>query len=314
MNTQPTHLQPIILVTGATGARGGTVARALLKDKRYHVRILTRDTRSKMAQLFQRAGAELVSGDYNDRESLVMAMEGAYGVFAAPQLKEEAGAILRQGKNLVDAVRLAGIRHFVLHTSPDLKKLGKGNYPVPRYDMLALLEEYAKQSKLPATFLHIAFAYENFLDSFPLQKDNNGDYYFGFPQGDTPLAMASLEDMGKIVSSVFNEPETYTGRVVGVVGDADTCDNYAAILSRVLNRNIYYSYIPRNVYAAYDTSGAEELANMFEVQRLYVPGSKKDLEESYRINPAMQSFEEWVSRNRARFIQQFNAQFEVVVI
>ena len=314
MNSQSTNQQPVILVTGATGARGGSVARALLKDKRYHVRILTRNTRSQKAQVFQRAGAELVSGDYNDRESLVNAMEGAYGVFAAPRLGDEAGSILRQGKNLVDAVRLSGIRHFVMQTSPDHNKLGEGNYPVPRYDVLALLEEYAKQSKLPATFLHIAFPYENFLDFFPLQKDNHGDYYFGFPQGDTPLAMASLEDLGKIVSSVFNEPETYTGRVVGVVGADDTCDNYAAILSKVLNRNIYYSYIPRNVYAAYDFSGAEELANMFEVQRLYVPERKKDLEESYRINPAMQSFEEWVTRNRTRFINQFNAQFEVVVI
>lgn len=314
MNKQSTNQESIILVTGATGARGGSVARALLKDKRYRVRILTRDTRSQKAQVFQRAGAELVHGDYNDRESLVKAMEGAYGVFAAPRLAEDAATVLRQGKNMVDAVRLSGIRHFVMQTSPDLKKLGLGNYPVPRYDVLALLEEYTRQSKLPATFLHIAFPYENFLDFFPLQKDSNGDYYFGFPQGDTPLAMASLEDLGKIVSPVFNEPETYTGRVVGVVGADETSDQYAAILSKVLKRNIYYSYIPRNVYAAYDFSGAEELANMFEVQRLYVPQRKKDLEESYRINPAMQSFEEWVARNRARFIHQFNAQFEVVVI
>ena len=81
-----------------------------------------------------------------------------------------------------------------------------------------------------------------------------------------------------------------------------------------MKRNIYYSYIPRNIYAAYDINGAEELANMFEVQRLYMPERKRDLEESYRINPVMQSFEEWVTRNRARFIHQFNAQFEVVVI
>ncbi len=313
MNRQITE-QPLVLVTGATGARGGSVARALLKDKRYRVRILTRNPGSQRAQVLQRAGAELVSADYNDRNSLVQAMEGCYGVFAAPRLSTDAGTILRQGKNMVDAARISGIRHFIMHTSPDYRKISNNKYAVPRFDMLALLEEYTKRCGLPASFIHLSFQYENFLDQFPLQKDNSGDYYFGFPQGDTPLAMASAEDTGPIVSALFNDPGTYTGRTVKVTGAVETAATYAASLSKGLNRNIYYTWIPRNVYAAYDFNEAEELANMFEVQRLHMPGKKEELEESYRLHPPMQSFEEWVARNRARFIHQFNTQFEVVVI
>lgn len=313
MNTQ-TARQPVILVTGASGTRGGSVARALLREKRFGVRIVTCDPASHSAQVFKRAGAELVKADYNDRESLVRAMEGCNGVFAAPRLAEDADTILRQGKNLVDAVRLAGIRHFVLQSSPDYKKISHGQFAVPRYDSLALLEEYARRAGIPATFLHPGFFYENFLDFFPLQKDNNGDYYFGFPQGDTPLAMTSVEDLGRIAAGVFNEPVTTLGKTIGVVGADETCETYAAILSKMLKRNIYYTYIPRNIYAAYDFEGAEELANMFEVQRLFVPERKKEMEESYRLNPAMQSFEEWISRYSARFFHQFNTQFEVVVI
>jgi hypothetical protein len=126
--------------------------------------------------------------------------------------------------------------------------------------------------------------------------------------------MASVEDTGKIVAPIFNNPAAYKGRVVGVVGADHTCAEYAAILSEVLGRNIYYTYIPRNEYAAYNFPGAAELANMFEVQRLYIPNRQQDLEESYRINPGMQDFEGWVRKNKFRFINYFNSQFEVMVI
>lgn len=314
MNTQSISQLPIILVTGASGSQGESVARSLLKDKKFRIRILTRNTESHKAHIFRRAGAELVTGDYNDPQSLKKAMEGCYGVFGVTNSKEGFEAEYRQGRNLVDAAQASGIRHLVLHTLPDYHQLSGGKYVVPYCDVKARLETYTRQLGIPVTFVHIAFYYENFFSLFPLEKDNNGDYYFGFPQGDTPLAMTSVEDLGKIVTPVFDNPESYIGRVVGVVGADENCDAYAAILSKVLNRNIYYSYVPRNVYAAYDISNAEELANMFEVQRLHIRDRKKDLEECYRINPTMQTFEQWVVRNRARFLNQFNTHFEVVVI
>lgn len=293
--------KPIILVTGATGAQGGSVAHALLRSKQYKVRCLTRNKHSEKALALQRRGAEIVEGDLGDIESLKNAMSGCYGVFGLTNFWEHFEGEALHGKNLIKAVHASGISHFVFSTLPDYHKLSGGKFSVPHCDIKAWLENFTKRLRIPATFIHIAFYYENFLDFFPPQEDGNGGYYFGFPQGNTKLAMVSAQDLGNIVTNIFDHPFEYTGRTVGVVGEDRTCAQYAAIMSTVLKRNIAYHYIPRDIYAAFDFAGAEELANMFEVQRLFIPERTIDLIESYGLNPSMQTFESWLLNNKEKF-------------
>ncbi len=306
--------KPIILVTGATGAQGGSVARMLLKNKKFAVRILTRNPDSQRARVLQRAGAEIVKGDLDDIRSLEMAMLGCYGVFGVTNFWEHYAKEYQQGLNLIDAVKTSGIRHFVMHSMEDYSKLSNGRYSVPQYDIKAALEQYAKREQVAATFVHMSFYFENFFSLFPLQKGQDKTFYFGFPQGDTKLAMVSVDDLGGVVARIFNNPHAFIGRTVGVVGDDRTGHEYAQILSNVLERNIEYYYISRNEYAAYNFPGAEELANMFEVQRLYIPERQAELEESYKMNPEMQTFEKWATKNKQRFLNHINSHLDVFVI
>jgi len=309
-----TNEKKLILVTGGTGAQGGSVARALMKQNNYRVRILTRDPNSRKAQILQRAGAEVIKGDLADKQSLINAVKGVYGVFGITNYFEHYEKEVDLGINLIDAVRNSGTEHFVLQTLESYYHLSHGRYAVQHYDGKAKLEQYARNLAIPSTFIQPAFFYENFLRFFPLQRDNKGAYYFGFPQGDTKLAMTSVEDVGKIVSAVFEDPAEYIGRTVGIVGSDDSPHQYASTLTRVLGKNVYYNYIPRNIYAAYDFRGAEELANMFEVQRLYIPSRSEEMKESYAINPSMISFENWVAKNKDKFIAYFNTLFQAKVI
>lgn len=304
----------IILVTGATGAQGGGVAKMLLKESNFRVRVLTRNARSQKAQFLAKTGAEVVEGDLNDRESLAIAMKGVYGVFGVTNFWEHFAKEYQLGVNLVDAAKEAGVGHFVMSTSPDYYEVSRGSFSVPQCDIKASLEKYASASGMPVTFIHAAFYYENFFSQFPLQKGEDNSFHFGFPQGDTRLAMTSVEDVGGVVLSVFEKAAEFFGKIVAVVGEDYTCDEYAAIMSRVLRRNIRYNHIPRDVYAGYGFPGAEEIANMFEVQRLYIPERTADLMESYRLNPSMQNFESWVERNKYRFFSFLNSQFQAMVI
>lgn len=54
-----------VLVTGATGKQGGSLARLLLK-KGHRVRALTRKPDAPAAQELKRLGAELTAGDLED--------------------------------------------------------------------------------------------------------------------------------------------------------------------------------------------------------------------------------------------------------
>ncbi|HXO75185.1 MAG TPA: NmrA/HSCARG family protein [Puia sp.] len=298
--------RPVILVTGATGAQGGSVARSLLQTNRYTVRCLTRNTGSDKARALGKAGAQLAEGDLSDMESLLRAMQGCSGVFGVTNFWEHFEKEFQQGKNLVDAVNESGIRHFVYSSLPSYVELSTGQFPVPHCDIKAALENYSRSLSLPATFVHIAFYYENFFTFFPPQRKEDGIYYFGFPQGDTRLSMASVDDIGPIVKQIFACPEIYLGRTVGVVGEDRTCKEYAAIMSRVLGITIRYNHIQRDIFSGFDFPGAEELANMFEVQRLHIPRRSQALMESYCMNPAMQSFESWLEKNKTPFLQLLN--------
>ena len=72
-----------IAVIGATGAQGGGLVRAILNDPKgdFSARVLTRDVNGPRATDLARLGAEVVSADVDNSESLKKVLEGAYAAF-----------------------------------------------------------------------------------------------------------------------------------------------------------------------------------------------------------------------------------------
>jgi NAD(P)-dependent dehydrogenase (short-subunit alcohol dehydrogenase family) len=72
----------IIVVCGATGNQGGSVAKLLLKHpEQYSVRALTRDPTSGAATELAQLGATVVQVDLTVPSSLKSALDGCWGVF-----------------------------------------------------------------------------------------------------------------------------------------------------------------------------------------------------------------------------------------
>ena len=293
--------QKTILVTGATGAQGGSVARHLLQNGQFAVRCLTRNPDSDKATALKQAGAEVVQGDLEDVSSLRAALEGCYGVFGVTNFWEHFDKEQQQGKNLVDAVHTAGVEHFVFSTLPHAREISHGELDVPHFDIKAQLEAYARSLNLPVTFVHVAFYYDNFLTFFPPQKQEDGAFAFGFPQGDTPLAAVAVEDCGGVIAPIFANPDEFKGRIVGIVGDDQPPAAYAEIMTRVLGQPVVYNSIPREVFASFGFPGADDLANMFDFNRRFIPNRQEDLTASRRLHPQMQSFEAWLRARADKF-------------
>src|ERR1051325_844899 len=105
----------IIAVVGATGAQGGSIARAILKDKNseFSVRAITRDPGSDKAKELARMGAEVIKADIDDKQSMIKALTGAYGAFFvtffwahfSPE-RESAEA-----KSLAEVAKETGLKH-----------------------------------------------------------------------------------------------------------------------------------------------------------------------------------------------------------
>lgn len=302
--------QKTILVTGASGALGGSVARALLKQQTFAVRIFTSHPTSENALSLQAMGAHLFVGDMDSSESLENAMDNCYGVFGVTSYRERSSLEYTPGTNLVEAAAITGISHFVLHTLPDYNMLSGGEFELPHYQSKASLKAYSQDLRLPATYIQAGFYYENFLRFFRPLPDRSGNFSFGFPQGNTRLAMVSVEDVGAVVARVFALPEEYKGRTLTVVGADENCNSYAAEMTRILGVPVQYQHIPRAVYARQNFPGAEELANMFEVQRLYIANRQQEMDESYRLYPDMQPFATWLRRNKERLLKAWHKQPE----
>ncbi|MBL8173619.1 MAG: NmrA/HSCARG family protein [Bryobacterales bacterium] len=290
--------QATILVTGATGAQGGSVARHLLAQGRFQVRALTRQPDSEAAARLRSSGAEVVGGSMADASSLRAAMEGCQGVFGVTNFWEAFEKEYELGKNLMDAVSACGIAHFVFSSLPHAYAMSGGELKVPHFDIKAKLADYGVKLRLAMTQVQVAFYYENFLSYFPPRQQQDGSYGFGFPQGETNLAGVSVADVGGVVASVFADRERFLDRTVGIVGEDMPAAEYARALSKVLHRTVVYQHIPREVFAGFGFPGADDLANMFDFNRRFILSRQADMEESRRLFPGMQRFASWAEANR----------------
>jgi uncharacterized protein YbjT (DUF2867 family) len=286
-----------IAVFGATGAQGGSVARALLSRGAFNVRALTRKTDSPAANALRDLGAEVVQADLDDPASLAAALNGVYGVFGVTNFWEHFDKEGPQGRNLVEAVANANVKHFIFSTLPPIAKETNGALKSPHFDLKAEHEAYARTLGIPATYVHVPFYFENFLYFFPPRPAGDGTYQFGFPQGDTPLAAMSVQDVGPIVAPMFEQPEKYIGQVVKLAGDEIPATAYADAMSRVTGKEVKYAYVPRETFAALGFPGAEDLADMFEYYRLHIPSRAQDIETCRALAPQLQSFATWTANN-----------------
>lgn len=302
----------IILVTGATGAQGGSVAKFLLEEGKFAVRCLTRNPTSGEAMELAAGGAEVVQGSFDDMDSLLYAMQNVYGVFGVTNFWEHFEKEYQQGKNLVNAVAASNVDYFIYSSLPAAEKISNGKYKLPHFDIKADLQEYAKSLKPDASFVHVAGYYENFSSFCLPQKSVDGNYYLQLPQGDTKYASVSVEDLGGVIRTMFRFPEAYKKRTVGVVGADMHCADYASIMSKVLRKNIIYRKISREDYIAQGFPGAEELGNMYTYNKSYIPNRQLDLIESYGLYPAMQSFESWMIKNKKIFEQVLQLEEETI--
>ncbi len=297
-----------ILVTGATGAQGGSVARHLLQQGDFKVRCLTRNPESDAALALKSKGAEVAKGDLSDKATLSAAMQECYGVFGVTNFWEHFDGELQHGKNLVDAVEAANIKHFVFSTLPSAEKLSNGTLSVAHFETKAAMEDYSRSKDIPATYVHAAFYFENFLSYFPPTQMEDGTYGFGFPQGNTPLATLSIEDLGGIVNTIFNNPSKYIGQLVGAVSEDLEPAKYAEIMTKVLGKTIQYNDIPREVFASFGFPGAEELATQFTCNRLHILERKVDRKASHEMYPNIKGFEQWLTENKEQFVPFFQEQ------
>ncbi|KAK1997005.1 NmrA-like family protein [Colletotrichum falcatum] len=148
----PSTPKKILVVLGATGNQGGSVARTFLNDPslaaEWHVRGLTRNTSSAPATELSKLGAEMVSGSLDSVAELRAAFDAAAAIFAvtdfwsavkaervAARVRDEGvdlGVATREleelwGRNIaLAAAETRTLERFVFSTLPPVSELSRG--------------------------------------------------------------------------------------------------------------------------------------------------------------------------------------------
>lgn len=244
-----------ILVTGATGQQGGAVARHLLKQPEFAIRALTRDPAKASARALAQQGAQLIWGDLDDLSSLRHALEGAYGVFSVQSFMESGyEGEIRQGKNLADAARAAGVRHFVYSSVVSADR----QTGLPHFESKWQIEQHIRQSSLPFTILRPAFFMQNWRH---YMRDQILSGTLSLPlDPQTSLQQISVEDIGAFAAMAFQHPGRWLSRTVELAGEELTMLQVASLLSRILGRNIRYVQIP---WEQFRQVAGEEMTRMY---------------------------------------------------
>jgi uncharacterized protein YbjT (DUF2867 family) len=277
----------IIAVSGATGQQGGLVARKLLAEG-WKVRALTRDLNKPAAQELRALGAEILSGDMDDRAQLDVAFQGAYGVFSVqnywlPNVGFEGE--IRQGKNVADAAKAAGVQHLV-YSSVGAAQRGMGQ---KHFESKWIVEQYLHSLDLPYTILRPVAFFENF--NWERATILNGTFNALGLRPKKERQLIAAEDIAAFVALAFAGPEQYAGKTIELAGDALTESQLAETFTKVIGRPVLL-----NIPAGGEGWGdPEEMTAMFN----FFNGDAydADIPALRKLHPGLLTLEQYLRKN-----------------
>src|SRR2546428_12627607 len=157
-----------ILVAGATGQQGGSVARALVKHG-HRVRGLTRDP-EKIDGL-KTLGLDGVRGDLTDKASLAPALRGVDAFFIVttpfrPDFSVDVETEVLQGTTAIDAAKAARVPHVVLASVAS----ADGGTGIPHFESKVKVERHLQASGLRYTITRPVAFMDNYASPWILPQ------------------------------------------------------------------------------------------------------------------------------------------------
>ena len=279
----------IIAVTGATGQQGGAVARKLLADG-WKVRALTRDVNKPAAQQLASLGAEIFAGDMENRAELDAAFQGAYGVFSVqnfwlPNVGFEGE--VRQGKNVADAAKAAGVQHLV-YSSVGSAHRGMGQ---KHFESKWIIEQYIQSLDIPYTILRPVLFMDNY--NWSRAQILNGTFMGMGLRSEKGVQSVAVEDIGVFVALAFAHREEYVGKTIELAGDELTESQIADTFTKVIGR-------PVKLAQPTEDGGARRISDE-EMEAMYSffngKGYDADIPALRKLHPGLLTLEQYLRKN-----------------
>jgi uncharacterized protein YbjT (DUF2867 family) len=214
---------------------------------------------------------------------------------------------------MAQAAKEAKVAHVIWSTLEDTRKLVPlsdnrmptlgGKYKVPHFDAKGEADRIFAELGVPTTFLLASWYWDNLIHfGMGPKKGADGKLVITFPMGSARLAGIAAEDIGKCAYGIFKKGQDLIGKSVGIAGGHLTCAQIATALATALGQPVRYNEITPEAYRGFGFPGADDLGNMFQIYRDFeteVCGARK-LDVSRSLNPELQTFEQWLGKNKDR--------------
>lgn len=274
-----------ILIFGATGRQGGSVAKALLKAG-WPVRALVQDSSKVTSLQLRNAGVELVQGSFEETDAIRSAMKGVYGVFSVLPANLAAEDEIRYGISVADIAAEIGINHFVYSSGASV---GNELTGVPRFDAKPRIEAHVRQLDMTTTIIRPMIFMEMLVrPGFGLDEGR----LVSLIQLDHSIQLTAVEDVGKFVAAVFADKPSFGGRILKIASDRLTGRELEVALSEAAGHPITYERFPDDVLAA-----NADLAHMAKSLEDGPLSEQVDLKLMQEINPDLLTFAAWLAGN-----------------
>ncbi|KAK4033655.1 hypothetical protein C8A01DRAFT_49807 [Parachaetomium inaequale] len=291
-----------IVVVGATGQQGGAVINALVdlpeSAARFHILALTRNAQSERAK---RLAAS--------HERIVTILQGTTSnpgpIFASQPKGSIAGLFIvttldsktteeQQAIPLIDAAVAHGVKHIVFSsvdrggddkswTNPTTIKHFRAKHNVEIY-----LRN--KAEKEAGRFTWTILRPVGFMDNMQpgMMCSVFTAMWHAALSPTTKLQLVGVRDIGVFAAKAFSEPTRWSGRAVGLAGDALTLAEARETFERVVGKKLPQTF---TVVGRAVLWGVKEMGDMFAF--FEKEGYGADIEASRREAP-MQDFETWL--------------------
>lgn len=307
----------IIAVTGATGAQGGGLIRAILAhpEDGFTARAITRNPGSDKAKALAALGVEVVQADLDDEASLAEAFAGSYGAYCVTNYWEHYSPAQekRQAANLASAAKTAGVSHVIWSTLEDVRRWVPLNddrmptlmdhYKVPHFDGKGESNHFFTDAGVPTTLLHASFYWDNFIHfGMGPKPDADGTLTLTLPMGEAKLAGIAAGDIGGCAYGIFAAGSELIGTTVGIAGEHVTGEEMATSLSKALGQEVRYNAVSPAAYRSFGFPGADDLGNMFQFFTEFADEycAARDIAATRRLNPALRDFDSWLETEASK--------------
>lgn len=281
-----------VLVFGATGRQGGSVAKALLKAG-WPVRALVRDPVGPASIAMRDAGVELVTGSFEDTCKIRAAMKDTHGIFSVLPANLAADDEVRYGISIADLAAEIGITHFVYSSGASVGDRLTG---VARFDAKQRIEAHIRKLPIIATTVRPMIFMEMLVrPGFGLDKGR----LLSLIRPEHSIQLTAVEDIGKFVAARFADRTRFGGVTLKIASDRVTGRDLEAAFTGVAGRPISYARLPDEVLAA--NADLAQMAWSLENGPL---AEHVDLNAMREINPEILSFPSWLATSGRKALEE----------